>query len=79
MADKKKLKIAYHIRKEEGRDKPFFNRVGKAFVNKDGSLNLFLEAIPLPVRNADGTVEDLVINIRDYEPREKNGNESFSE
>lgn len=76
---KAQLKIAYHIRKEEGRDKPFFNRVGRAFVNKDGSLNLFLEAIPLPVVNKNGTVEELVINIRDYEPKEKAEGESFSE
>ena len=74
-----KLKIAYHIRKEEGRDKPFFNRVGKAFVNKDGSLNLLLECLPLPVVNKDGTVEQTTINIRDYVPKEKKDEESFGE
>lgn len=79
MAEKSKLKIAYHIRKEEGRDKPFFNRVGKAFTNRDGSINLLLESMPLPVVNKDGTVEQMVINIRDYEPREKTESDSFSE
>ncbi len=74
-----KLKIAYHIRKEEGQDKAFFNRVGKAFLNKDGSLNLILEYIPMPVVNRNGTVEQVTINIRDYEPREKKDEESFSE
>lgn len=74
-----KLKIAYHIRKEEGRDKPFFNRVGKAFTNKDGSLNLKLECLPLPVVNKDGTVEEMVINIRDYVPKEAKDGDSFGD
>lgn len=79
MAEKNKLKIAWHIKREEGRDKPFFNRVGKAFVNKDGSLNLLLEYLPLPVVNKDGTVEPMVINLRDYVPKEDRGGDSFSE
>jgi hypothetical protein len=79
MAEKSKLKIAYHIKKEEGRDKPFFNRIGKAFNNKDGSMNLLLDYIPLPVVNKDGTVEQLTINIRDYVPKEKTDSDSFSE
>ncbi len=79
MAEKAKLKIAYHIKKEEGRDKPFFNRIGKAFVNKDDSINLLLEYMPLPVVNKDGTVEQLTINIRNYEPKEKRDSDSFSE
>lgn len=79
MPEKAKLKIAYHIRKEEGQEKPFFSRVGKAFVNKDGSLNLLLDALPLPVINRNGTVEQLVINIRDYVPKEKKDEESFGE
>ena len=60
MAVSAKLKIAYHIKKEEGRDKPFFNRIGKAFVNKDNSLNLVLEYLPMPTINKDGTVEPMV-------------------
>jgi len=79
MAAKSALKIAYHIKKEEGRDRPFFNRVGRAFVNKDGSLNLLLDYMPLPVVNKNGTVEQLTINIRDYEPREKSESDTFSE
>lgn len=76
---KQQLKIAYHIRKEEGQEKPFFSRVGRAFENKDGSINLLLEALPLPVINKNGTVEQLVINIRDYVPKEKKDGESFGE
>ncbi len=79
MAGKAKLKIAYHIKKEEGRDKPFFNRIGKAFENKDGSLNLLLDYVPMPVVNKDGSVEQMTINIRDYEPKEKRDGDSFSE
>lgn len=79
MAAKSVLKIAYHIKKEEGRDKPFFNRIGRAFVNKDNSLNLLLDYLPLPTVNKDGTVEQLTINIRDYVPKEKSDGDSFSE
>lgn len=71
--DKAQLKIAYHIKKEEGRDKPFFNRIGRAFVNKDSSLNLFLDYIPVGLGPNDA------INIRDYEPKEKKEGEGFSE
>lgn len=76
---KAQLKIAYHIRKEEGQEKPFFNRVGRAFENKDKSINVFLDYLPLPVVNKDGTVEQLVINVRDYVPKEKKDEESFGE
>jgi len=76
---KKQLKIAYHIRKEEGQEKPFFNRIGRAFENSDKSINLMLDYIPLPVVNKNGTVEPLVINIRNYEPKEKKDDESFAE
>ena len=79
MAVSAKLKIAYHIKKEEGRDKSFFNRIGKAFVNKDGSLNLVLDYLPLPTVNKDGTVDQMTINIRDYEPKEKKEADSFGE
>lgn len=79
MAVSAKLKIAYHIMREEGRDKAYFNRIGKAFVNKDGSLNLVLDYLPMPVVKKDGTVEPMTINIRDYEPKEKKEADSFGE
>lgn len=79
MAAKSVMKVAYHIKKEEGREKSFFNRIGVAFVNKDGSLNLLLEYLPLPTVNKNGTVEQMTINIRDYEPKEKKDAESFGE
>ena len=53
-----KVKIVYHISERNG--KSYFNRVGVAFMNSDGSLNVKLEVMPL-----DGE-----LHIRDYVPRE---------
>lgn len=52
-----KMKIVYVI-KERG-DQKYWNRVGVAFVNSDGSLNVRLEAVPV---NGE-------LHIRDYQPR----------
>ena len=57
--DNSKMKIAYVITARNG--KSFWNRVGVAFVNKDGSINVKLEAIPV---NGE-------IQIRDYVPRDE--------
>lgn len=59
MSDRKPgdLKICYVITKNaEGRS--FWNRIGVAFVNRDGSLNVKLNAFPV-----DGKMQ-----IRDYVP-----------
>jgi len=53
-----KMKVAYVITKRGNRS--FWNRVGVAFVNSDGSLNVKLESQPV-----NGEVQ-----IRDYVPRE---------
>jgi hypothetical protein len=58
--DTSKMKIVYVITERGGRS--FWNRVGVAFVNSDGSLNVRLEALPV-------TGE---LQIRDYVPREEN-------
>lgn len=73
MAGKSKLRIAYHIKHEEGRDKPFWNRIGKAFVNQDGSENMILDYIP-PCENGE-----YKIHIRDYVPKERKDGDSFEE
>lgn len=73
------MKIAYHIQHVEGKEKPFWNRIGVAWVNGNGSINLKLEYLPLPTVKKDGTVAEMVINIQDYEPKEKTEGESFSE
>jgi len=46
----KKVKIVYVISKgkdREGKDKNYWNKIGVAFVNQDGSLNVKLEALPV--------------------------------
>ena len=57
--DNTKMKIAYVISTRNGRN--FWNRVGVAFVNNDGSINVKLEAVPVSGE----------IQIRDYVPREE--------
>jgi len=54
-----KYKICYAI--TERNERQFWNRIGVAFINKDGSLNVKLDALPI-----GGTLQ-----IRDYEPREE--------
>lgn len=61
-----KMKIAYVI--TQRKDRNFWNRVGVAFVNNDGSINVKLEAVPVSGE----------IQIRDYQPRDElaSGNRS---
>lgn len=75
MAPGAKLKILYHIKKEkrDGEERTFFNRVGRGFVNKDGSINIFIESLPT------GLTEETAFNLQDYKPKEKKEAESFSE
>lgn len=63
MSDKKPLLIAYAITQKNG--KSFWNRIGVAFHNQDGSINVKLELIPI------GGPCDL--QLRPYEPRDKGG------
>lgn len=53
-----KMKMAYVITERGGRS--FWNRIGVAFVNSDGSLNVKLDSVPI-------TGE---LQIRDYVPKE---------
>ena len=57
--DHSKMKIAYVITTRNSRS--FWNRVGVAFVNSDGSINVKLEAVPVSGE----------LQIRDYVPREE--------
>lgn len=52
-----KMKVVYSISERGGKN--YWNRVGVAFVNSDGSLNVKLECIPLSGE----------LHIRDYVPR----------
>jgi len=53
------MKIAYSITERNG--KTFWNRIGVAFENKDGSITVNLEALPV-----NGQLQ-----IREYVPREQ--------
>jgi len=57
--DASKMKIVYVI--TERNQKSYWNRVGVAFVNSDGSINVKLEALPVSGE----------LQIRDYVPREE--------
>jgi hypothetical protein len=53
------MKLVYQIvERKDG--KSFWNRVGAAFTNRDGSLTLKLDSIPI-----GGTMQ-----VRDWEPRD---------
>jgi hypothetical protein len=57
--DSSKMKIVYVI--TERNQRSYWNRVGVAFVNSDGSINVKLEALPVSGE----------LQIRDYVPREE--------
>jgi hypothetical protein len=57
--DQSKMKVVYVISNRG--ERRFWNRVGVAFVNSDGSLNVKLEAVPVSGE----------FHIRDYTPREQ--------
>lgn len=57
--DASKMKIVYVITSRN--NKSFWNRVGVAFVNSDGSINVKLEALPVSGE----------LQIRDYIPRDE--------
>jgi hypothetical protein len=54
------MKTVYTV-VEGSKGKSFWVKVGVGFLNKDGSINLKLDAVPV-----NGTLQ-----VRDYEPREE--------
>ena len=58
--DQSRLKVCYVITQRG--EKKYWNRVGVAFLNSDGSINVKLESLPVA-----GDFQ-----IRDYVPREEN-------
>ncbi len=70
-----KLWVLYHIKKEnrDGEERTFFNRVGRGFVNKNGSFNLFFETLPV------GMTEETAFNFQEYKPKERKDGEGFTE
>jgi hypothetical protein len=63
MLEENKVKIAYTVVERNKDGRKFWVRVGAAFVNRDGSLNVRLDAMPV---NGE-------LQIRDYQPREARG------
>ena len=59
-------KIAYAIVERKGGGKPIWLNVGRAYNNRDGSINLVLDAMPTNGR----------LQLRDYEPRPNNNREA---
>jgi len=55
-----KMKAVFTIVESDKLEKPLFRRIGTGFVNRDGSLNIFLDALPVNGK----------LHIRDSEPRE---------
>jgi hypothetical protein len=64
--DPKKMKSVYSV--VERNNKTYWRPLGIGFVNRDGSINLKLDTFPL----WNGGKE-LVIQVRDYEPKEERG------
>jgi hypothetical protein len=52
-------KVVYVIKRDEKSTKTYWTKIGVAFTNRDGSLNVQLECLPLDGR----------LHIRDYVPR----------
>jgi hypothetical protein len=59
--DQSRLKVCYVITQRG--EKKYWNRVGVAFVNHDGSINVKLESLPVAGE----------LQIRDYVPRDEAG------
>ncbi len=57
------VKLAYTIVERDKDGRKFWVRVGAAFVNRDGSLNVKLDAMPVNGQ----------LHIRDYQPPENRG------
>ena len=58
MQENQNFKIVYTIIEKEKQNKSFWLRVGSCFLNRDGSMNVVLDAIPTNGK----------LHIRNYEP-----------
>ncbi len=64
-----KIKDVYAVTKRRDGDKTSWARVGVAFVNKDDSINVILDALPVEGR----------LNIRDRVLKQQNQNQLIKE
>jgi len=65
--ESKKLKIVYTI--TERGERSFWNRIGVGYVNRDGSVNIKLDAMPV-----NGTMQVRDWQDRDDDAPERRGN-----
>ena len=56
-----KVKAVFTIIENERLERPLFRRIGTGFVNRDGSINIVLDALPVSGK----------LHLRDLEPKEK--------
>jgi hypothetical protein len=47
MAAEVKMMYVYTIVEKQGAEKPFWTKIGACFSNRDGSLNVLLDALPV--------------------------------
>ena len=47
MSEKAKIKAVFTIIEADNLTKPLFRRIGTGFVNRDGSINVTLDALPV--------------------------------
>jgi hypothetical protein len=61
------MKIAYAITERDG--KSYFNRIGVSFDNKDGSINVLLDAFPvngkIQLRDSEQSADDMPPSPKD--------------
>ncbi len=59
MTEKRDFRIAYTVVERSNGGKKYWVRIGAAFENRDGSINIRLDAVP-----TNGQIQ-----LRDYEPQ----------
>lgn len=60
----------FTIRERANQEKGFWVRIGAAFENKDGSLSVNLDALPLPDKNGECRLQIREPRQRDDRPQE---------
>ena len=69
------LWILNHIKQEtrDGKERTFFDRCGRAFLNKNGSFNIYIERLPT------GLTGETVFNLDKHKPKEARESDTFEE
>ena len=74
MSGRREFKIVYTITQRSGDGRKFWLRIGRAFTNQDGSMNVYLDAVPtngqLQIRDRNEEVRAGSTSRTEAEPRE---------